>query len=337
MSEFPKLHDMLKSALAKAAEDCGTLLGQDLEISESTSREVKRDEYFRGMEDASFVVAIESQIEYQGTFYLVLAFRDAIVLSGTLLGVPPPRIQEKKKLAILEADDMDAFSEIVNQLTGSFNTVFKQRLPRKVHLKQYPPNKFIPGTAGKDAENPVADGEYYLLQASLRMAGHDLEQVELLIPLSLANLFDLQENHDEKELEADSTSDAPEAAAEPIGTVLILDNNDRERQRFQEILAESGVRPVVGSLDADLEKLLAQDDVQAILVGMDNADEQELALCLEIQTHSRGTSIPIILCARQWTRTGVLKALKNGARDILLKPCPPDELTTKVLRMMNTA
>ena len=66
MQELPKLQEMLSAALTQASEECGTLLGQQLEIRETTCREVTRDGYLLGLENASFVVGIESQEDYQG-------------------------------------------------------------------------------------------------------------------------------------------------------------------------------------------------------------------------------------------------------------------------------
>ena len=343
MQELPKMQELLNAALAQASQECGTLLGQELEIRETAGREVTRDDYFNGMEDASFVVGIESQEDYQGVFCLVLSFRNAIVLSGTLLGVPAARIMEKKKLAIIEPDDVDAFTEIANQLIGSFNTVFKRSLPRKAHLKQLPPKKFIPKQDPIEAAEPVADGDYYLIQAQLSLAGKELEQLGILIPLSLAKLFDLQERSKEAFQGADiePASDAPS----PDGTtpvidepaVLILDDNATERQQFQELLAASGISPVSAALNADLKKLLSQKGLKAVLVGIANANDQELSICLKITANLKGISIPIIMCAREWTRSAVLKALKYGAGDIMLTPCSPEELNSKVLKLVNAA
>jgi DNA-binding response OmpR family regulator len=38
------------------------------------------------------------------------------------------------------------------------------------------------------------------------------------------------------------------------------------------------------------------------------------------------------MSAECWTRTAVLKALKYGARDIIMKPFNGDDVTTKVRR-----
>jgi len=344
MQELPKLQEMLNVAMAQASQECGTLLGQELEIRESACREVTRDAYFKAMENASFVVGVSSLEDYQGAFCLVLSIRDAIVLSGTLLGVPVARITEKKKLAIIEPDDVDAFSEIANQMTGSFNTVFKRTLPKKSHLKQLPPKKFIPQQDQVDGEEPAADGDYYLLQAQLFLAGKELEQLDILIPLPLAKLFDLREKTAEELLGAtieeapdgSSAEETTQLASEPM-SVLILDDNAAERQQFQDMLFASGVSPVGAALDADLKKLLSQKGLKAVLVGVTNANEQELSVCHKITANLKGLSVPIIMCAREWTRSSVLKALKYGAEEIILMPCSADELASKMLKLVNAA
>jgi CheY-like chemotaxis protein/chemotaxis protein CheY-P-specific phosphatase CheC len=340
--KFPKTHDMLKAALAQTAHECGSLLGQQLEVRKTECLEVKRDAYVNSLENASFVVGMESQNEYEGAFHLVFTLRDAVTLSGTLLGIPAIRIQEKKRLAIIEADDLDAFSEIANQITGSFNTVFKQTLPRKVHLKLLPPEQFVPGEGTADGSGPFADGDYLQMRVHLSMAGQELEQVDLLMPLPLARQFDPQAARDEERRAGDSADAVPEGEAaveEPAPnrrTVLILDDNEEQRQQLQEVLAASGADPVAAPLDADLG-MLSRGGIQVVLLGVVHAGEQELSLCIKIKAHSREMSIPIIMCAEQWTRTGVLKALKNGARDILLKTSPPEELATRVMKLVSAA
>lgn len=343
MQELPKLQELLNEAMNQAAEECCTLLGQQLEIRETTVREVTRDDYFNRLENASFVAGISSLEDYQGVFCLVVSLRDAIILSGTLLGVPAARIKEKKKLAIIEPDDVDAFSEIANQMIGSFNSVFKRSLPRKAHLKQLPPKKYVPKQDPVSATEPIAEGDYYLMKAEMSLPGSDMDHLDILIPLQLAKMFDLRgstKTDKPAQAEAASSASSPDGQAaveaEPDG-VLILDDNAAERQEFQDILAASGVVPVGAALNSDLKKLLSGKGLKAVLLSSSNVTEEELMMCHKISSNLRGTSIPIIMCAGEWTRTSVLKALKNGAGDIMLTPCSPEELTAKVLKRVNVA
>jgi len=333
--ELPNLREMLEAALVQAANECGQLLGVDLYMDGTIAGQITKDDYFSAVTGATYIVGIEAREEYQGKFYLVVDMRDAIVLSSTLLGIPPSRVAEKQRLAIFEPDDIDAFSEIANQITGSFNTVFQPFLPRKVHLKQLVPQKYLPleqnaGTAETDASIP--DGDYFLVKPKMVMPGFDLERFELLVPILLAVQFNLQERKGKSEEKEQKRADEYDMDQIDGPAVLILDDNSTDRRQFSEILAAKGVKPVTAAYDADLKRLVTMQDVKAVLLGVANADEQELALCIKIANLFPTIPAPIIMCARQWTRVSVLKALKFGVKEILLKPCSSDELSAKVLK-----
>src|SRR5512138_2794104 len=111
----PKLKEMMDAALAQTGEESSMLLGQQLGIDESDSVSTNKMTYFCDMDDAIFVANVEAREEYSGQFYMIFSLRDAILLSGLLLGIPSARINEKRRLAIMETDDIDAFGEIMNQ------------------------------------------------------------------------------------------------------------------------------------------------------------------------------------------------------------------------------
>ncbi len=345
MGKFPKLQKMLTVALNQAALDGGMLLGHELTVKETEDATTMKQDYMAGLEDASFVVGVKSQEEYDGTFYMVFSLRDAICYGSLLLGVPMARVSEKKKLAIIDSDDIDAFSEFTNQVIGSFNSVFKSSLPKKVHLKLQEPKKFIPRQDEITPDAPLPDGEYFFLRAQLEMPEQKVDQLDILIPSTLASFFDLQGDADVTDQEAEPAEAEPvedddAAAGQPATnerTVLILENNSVDRQFFQETLSTTEIKTMAATLDADLTEFFPDTPVKAILLGVDDADDRELSICIKIRTISTRGPLPVIMCAREWTRSGVLKALKYGATDIIMKPCPPDELRDKVLKLLDAA
>jgi CheY-like chemotaxis protein len=344
MEKFPKLQKMLVAALNQAAQEGGILLGHEMELKETEGTTTTRPEYMKGLEDASFVVGVKSQEEYDGAFHLVFSLRDAIVFGSLLLGVPLARISEKKKLAIIDTDDIDAFSEFTNQVIGSFNSVFKSSLPKKVHLKLTEPKKFIPNHDEITADAPVPDGEYFVLRAQLSMPDQKFDQIDILIPSVLASLYDLQGTeeptaHEEEQAEEDAADDdaKTEEPATDERTVLILENNSDDLLFFQETLLATEIKTMAGPLDADLSDFFPDKPVNAVLLGLDDADDRELSICIKIRTISRKGHLPVIMCAREWTRTAVLKALKFGASDIIIKPCTPDELRGRVMKLLDAA
>lgn len=341
MDKFPKLQKMLVAALNQAMLDGGMLLGHELVVKESESSAHTKQEYIKAMEDASFIVGVKSQEEYDGIFYMVFALGDAIVLGSLLLGVPLHRVSEKKKLAIIDSDDVDAFSEFMNQVIGSCNSVFKPTLPKKVHLKLLEPKKFIPGSDDVSEQEPVPDGDYFLFRAQLEMPQQDLGRLDIIIPSALASFYDLQGEEAATADAADASSEevvaAPAEFATDESTVLILEDNSADRQFFQETLSATEIKALAGTLDADLTEFFPDGSVKAVILGVVDADDRELSICIKIKAISPNSHVPVIMCARQWTRIGVLKALKYGAEDIIVKPCTPEELNGKLSKFLAAA
>lgn len=357
MEGYTTLHDMLASALKQAGEESGMLLGQELIIELADSVSTSKASFFGGLDDACFVIGVESREEYAGQFYLVFSLRDAIVMSSILLGIPPARIQEKKRLSIIENDDIDAFSEIANMINGSFNTVFQGTLPNKVHLKLLSPKKYIPEIDELSDQEPLPDGDYLMFRSKLEMPGQELNHLDVLIPVELGNLFDPPSLAPEPEPQAEEESGPADASAAPsatasaaddsvqeqhaaasdagvpgINSIVVLEDNDMERQQLADLVAFTGYQVVEGTLNADIKELFAGRSVKLVLIGSEDADDRELAVCIKVNAIRQDSPPPIIMSAHSWTRTAVLKALKYGARDIVIKPCNGDELVTKVRR-----
>lgn len=343
MAEFPKLRKLINLALKQSCEESSMLLGQELNVQDADFLVTNKLSIFGEMDDPCFVVGVDSREDYPGCLHMVFALRDAIAMSGILLGIPPARISEKKKLLILEADDIDAFSEIANQIIGSFNSVFQPALPHKVHLKQLPPTKFIPHTDELNEEKPVPEGEYLLCRSVIELQGQDMNRIDILIPIALAELMDPEKEAETSELvqesgEAPETGELQGEEASKSGIpVLILEDNATERQHIQKLLADTGFTPVTAALSADIDVLVAEKSIKAVVLGITKCNESEFSICTRINSVCEKYSLPIIMSAGQWTRTGVLKAVKNGARDILIKPYRAEELIGKLGKFLNAA
>ncbi|MRR06197.1 MAG: response regulator [Deltaproteobacteria bacterium] len=346
MAGYGKLQKMIQSALKQSAEESSMLLNQELTVNDTEVLEFDKQAYLVDLEDSAFVVPVDSREDYPGRIHLVFSLRDAILMSGILLGIPSGRISEKRKLLILEADDIDAFSEIANQIIGTFNSVFQPLLPNKFHLKQLPPVKFVPQVDEVTDDVPVPDEEYLVYKAQIRLGGDDLNRFDILVPVALAACIDPQEAipeaacaetaiHDQAEslrrlFPAGEASANPSHNAAAGGFVLVLEDDHDAREDVKGFLLASGFTVKVSHLGADIKDFFAEEEIQAVVLGVKKADEWELSLCSKIKEMSGNPKLPIIVCANQWTRTGVLKALKNGAKDIIMKPYEQNELLGKL-------
>lgn len=352
MAGFEKLKKMIQAALKQSAEESSMLLNQELTVNDTEVKEFDKTAYLADLEDSTFVVPVDSREDYPGQLHLVFSLRDAILMSGILLGIPPGRISEKRKLLILEADDVDAFSEIANQIIGTFNSVFQPLLPEKFHLKQLPPSKFVPQVDEVTDSLPVPDEEYLVYKAQIKLGGDDLNRFDILVPLSLARCIDPPQAVPEPQLDepaihdqAESLrrlfpSDADGKGASGVvggGSVLILEDNLEEREAVTGFLTANGFTIYASGLGADMKEFFSVDEIQAVVLGMKKADEWELSLCAKLKELSGNSQLPIIACASQWTRTGVFKALKNGAKDIIMKPYEQNELLGKLGKFLAAA
>jgi CheY-like chemotaxis protein len=355
MAVHPKLQKMIQSALRQSSEECSLLLNQELVVTDTEGLMRDKAGYLCELEDSAFVVPVESRDDYSGNLFMIFSLRDAILMSGILLGIPPARISEKRKLLILEADDIDAFSEIANQIIGSFNSVLQPCLPHKVHLKQLPPNKFVPQMDKVTEEIPIPEGDYQVFKAQVKLGGEDLSRYDILVPSPLANLFEYGEAKEicENE-EADAVQDQAESlrrlfpsdsAEQPEGiaaegrgsageirTVLVLEDDEKERERLRGLLVDNGFNAVTSHLGADMKRLFVDQSIRAAVIGIARPEEWELSLCTRVMDVCGDPRFPIIMCANQWTRIGVLKAVKNGAKDIMVKPYNEKDLLEKLTR-----
>ena len=359
MEGYVKLYEMLESALRQAGEEAGMLLGQGLSVTLTDALSFTKTAYFGDLDDGVFVMSVESREEYPGQFYLLFNLRDAILMSSLLLGIPAPRIQEKRRLSIIETDDIDAFGEIGNMINGAMNTTFQASLSGKAHLKQLGAKKYVPEIDPISEEEPLPDGDYLMFRAKLEMDGHEMHHLDLLIPLELANLYDPQpevsSEASEPEPQVEPTSENPEqqdavhpdttsqpasiarvsAVAGTVGedTLAIFEDSVDDRANMKEALQFTGFKIVDVPLNADVKDVFSQGNVRLVLIGSQDADDRELAVCIKINALRQDQPVPVVMCALRWTRPAVLKALKYGARDIIIKPCDHDEIASKVKRL----
>lgn len=358
MDGYVKLHEMLETALRQAGEEAGMLLGQGLTATLTDSLTFSKAAYFGDLDDGVFVLAVESREEYPGQFHLVFNLRDAILMSSLLLGIPAPRIKEKQRLSIIEPDDIDAFGEIGNMINGAMNSTFQGSLSGKAHLKLLGSKKYVPEIDPLTDDDPLPNGDYLMFRSRLEMEGQEMHHLDVLIPVELGNQYDPPP-------EAPPAAPAEEVAAEQIGEpgvissgasaetgeevplrkagsiagttgedmIAVFEDSDDERAQLMESLKFAGFKLAESTLNADVKEVFSQGNVRLVVIGSQDADDRELAVCIKINALRQDQPVPIIMCAQRWTRTAVLKALKYGARDIIIKPCDPDEIASKVKRL----
>jgi DNA-binding NarL/FixJ family response regulator len=331
MARFEKLQSMLDAAMNQAGEESSMLLGQNLTVGASDMLNTDRKSFLGGEDGAIYVVGVESREAYPGKFYLLFSLSDAIVMSSILLGIPGPRIQEKRRLSIQEPDDVDAFGEIANQIIGSFNSVFQPKLPDKVHLKLLSPQKYVPEIDTLTDELPFPDGQYLMYRAPLEIGGYDMNRLDIMIPHPLANLFDPQG----EEAVAEESAQAEEAeAVKDLPPAILVLGDEEARQEIIDGLSPGGFNLTDAPLGADLPGLFAAEDYRVAVISLKKTTDRDLAICKRVVPMIKRIGGAVVVCAPEWTKSAVLKALKAGVRDVLMQPCDAEELKDRVVRIV---
>jgi DNA-binding NtrC family response regulator len=177
------------------------------------------------------------------------------------------------------------------------------------------------------------------------MEGSEMDRLNILVPVALAHQIEPpaaepEPSDSEDVAVAESAGEVPatvDKGAEVTPTILLLEDDEQVRESVRQSLCAAGMTVVAAALRADIREICSQSNALVAVVGVADTDDRELALCIKINAMNQDSPMPIIMCAPQWTRSGVLKALKYGARDIILKPYDAQELVTKVNRFLKAA
>ena len=141
----------------------------------------------------------------------------------------------------------------------------------------------------------------------------------------------------------EATADTPKgsastAAPEPTGPpiVLLISEQQESTSPFVDILTSAGYECKILSFQDEVREQFKQHKILGIFLIMTQVGEKGFASAIKLQ--SAGQSLPpIIFGGQDWTRSAVLRAIKYGAKDILVMPASNDEIQDKVSRHFKKA
>jgi DNA-binding NtrC family response regulator len=107
-------------------------------------------------------------------------------------------------------------------------------------------------------------------------------------------------------------------------TVLIVDDESYVRDSLAEVASAEGLRALVADGPPAALKLLASEDVHAILTDLRMPLGDGLALVEDARTQAGG--IPIVVLTGHGSVADAVAAMKAGAFDFLQKPVDPEQL-----------
>ena len=123
-------------------------------------------------------------------------------------------------------------------------------------------------------------------------------------------------------------------AGPPI--VLVISEDSGDAEHFSEILSTADYDCKVLSFQEDIKEQFQKHQVLGAFLVMSQVSEKGFATAIKLQ--STGQPLPpMIFAGPEWTRSTVLRAVKYGARDILILPASGDEIQEKLNRYFRKA
>jgi hypothetical protein len=280
--------------------------------------------------------------------YLLSHTRDAIMMGGTLIMLPDDEIQTQMGAWCFEGEVADAYGELANIISGGLTQSFQDRFPQPLRFVKKNYEAIIPTKVDLAGETPFPAGLYYLASCATSLQGDPLDRLHLLFPAEILGI-----DADQVEVAAQAASSgvspakaapapvsgitkgppvqarqapAPPPEAKPV--ILVITDESTQAETIRANLQHDTYEIKVIGYKDDLRAVFSTHPVLGVFLLMSEVGEKGFSVAIKLQ--SCGYSLPpLIAGGPEWTRSAVLRAVKYGARDILVTPASAEEIRTK--------
>lgn len=318
---FPKLDHLVKESLERLSADWPKILNQGVNVTFKDFESASYDNFIIQADDLTTLIEYNITGSFSGKFYLKLPYRDAIIISGTLLMEEENDINANIEAHRINADYKDGFDEFANQTSASFEKVLNAELPESeedvfvkhatTHHLVIDQNKF------KEILFPSLDDELFITKLTCSVWTFSPGNIELIFPIDAAeNLFN-------------------ESVTPPIqgaSNILVVDNSLENIAHIKKCLRNTAFNVKVCNEPEETITKLRSMKIRAIVmeVNLNTQHEDGFILCQQIRRNMIIDFIPIIMCSTKPTKELVIRSIKNGASDFLVMPFEKKHLLAKL-------
>jgi len=117
---------------------------------------------------------------------------------------------------------------------------------------------------------------------------------------------------------------------------LVVDDSKTMIRIIMNVLNRLGYKDIITALDGleAIEKIKENDDISIVITDFNMPNMDGLSLVKYIRTNERYKDIPIIMVTTEGGKTEVIKALKAGVNNYIVKPFTPQVLKDKLSTML---
>lgn len=116
---------------------------------------------------------------------------------------------------------------------------------------------------------------------------------------------------------------------ENAATLLVVDDNERERERLRRTFEDAGHRVVTAPDAMSALRLLHKEHCDLVLLDVEMPGVDGLALCRLLRAQWTTRQLPIVMLSASDEESRKVDAFAAGADDYILKPSSPRELLTR--------
>ena len=373
--EAKKIVDVVFNAtIGQIGEEIGALLGQSLKCDDVQLVMTSKADFFsQHCMEKSVLTHLKVTGDREGLGFMLTQIPDAIIMGGTLIMLPEDQIEEQQQAGQFDGEVADAYGEIANILSGSLTQTFLDRYPGQIRFIKTDTELVVPTKVDNDSAEPFPEGNYYLASFAIHMEDYELHRMLLIFPAEVFQLDGATETpaavqpaaaaapapgewggppappappatpDQQQQPPAASQPAAPaETASTPADTpaatpiVMIVSDQQNATAPFVDILSSAGYDCRVLSFQDEVKELFQQHNILGIFLVMAQVGEKGFAAAIKLQSAGRSLP-PIIFAGPEWTRSAVLRAVKYGAKDILMTPASHEEIREKVDRYLKKA
>jgi len=310
-----KLEETLVSTFPRICTDCGKLTNKQFFLTNPALQSTTLNSFIKNVNTSYVMAKLAIEEFYEGELYLIFAIKEAITIGNLLLTLEDAAIRENASKGVFDGDCVDAFKEFTNQVCGMLDNELRPKLPKPIHLKLTSTVLINTENANTALTEEVLNEECLILTVTMRILGFDDGQFILSVSKLIGEEFFsevIEENNKRFK-----------------GTILAVDDSNTDLRIIRKLLS-SEYKVLVTDNPNNALSMLQKERIDLVLMDIYMNGVDGITLCERIKRNAMSNAIPIIMCSSSPTQDNVIKAIRAGAVDFLVKPFTRQKLIEKI-------
>lgn len=273
-----RLDKILLASHGRIQEEVASLIGKSFRLSDPQFRQISKEDLFAEPSGKRVLAHVRLDGELQGIGCLLVGIKDAIQIGGALIMLPESELASLSVGEQYSEELQDSFGEVANIICGAVTLTFEEQYPKNVRFIRTEQEVITPVKVVVESEQPIPDGPYYVMTASMQLDNRDLGSLDVVLPAVPFGLIveDAKEKLTPEGVATQaSTISAPKEILEPVGTIergageerSVEEVNVLERPEVENV-ANPPAQPVQPKRDIEKQRKIVDGLLKNCMVKM---------------------------------------------------------------------